>query len=172
MDIAVYLLLGLTSVAALAVIIWRGWSLRWNKVVPPLIVGAVTECRTRNEVPTVKHLCEAQPSPAGRLLLTAINHLDWSKAENMGSLETAARHEIVKLERGLVVLEIIVGIAPLPRARRHNFRHDHSVWRHRSDGVEHHERRLEARPGYQPDFADHADRLADLHPIAGRLELF
>jgi len=24
---------------------------------------AVTECRTRNEVPTVKHLCEAQPSP-------------------------------------------------------------------------------------------------------------
>jgi biopolymer transport protein ExbB len=113
MDIAVYLLLGLTSVAALAVIIWRGWSLRWNKVVPPLIVGAVTECRTRNEVPTVKHLCEAQPSPAGRLLLTAINHLDWSKAENMGSLETAARHEIVKLERGLVVLEIIVGIAPL-----------------------------------------------------------
>jgi biopolymer transport protein ExbB len=29
------------------------------------------------------------------------------------ALQTAARHEIVRLERGLVVLEIIVGIAPL-----------------------------------------------------------
>ena len=29
------------------------------------------------------------------------------------ALQTAARHEIVQLERGLVVLEIIVGIAPL-----------------------------------------------------------
>ena len=113
MDIVVYILLGLTSVAALAVILWRGWSLRWNKVVPPLIVGALAECHSSKEVPTVKHLCEAQPSPLGRLVLTATNHLDWSKAENVGALETAARHEIVKLERGLVVLEIIVGIAPL-----------------------------------------------------------
>ena len=113
MDIVVYILLGLTSVAALAVIIWRGWSLHWNKVVPPLIVGALAECRSQKEVPTVKHLCEAQPSSLGRLVLTAANHLDWSKAENVSALETAARHEIVKLERGLVVLEIIVGIAPL-----------------------------------------------------------
>ncbi len=113
MDIAVYILLGLTSVIALAVMIWRGWSLQWDKVVPPLIVGALAECRTNKEVPTVKHLCEAQPSPLGRLVLTAANHLDWPKEENTGALETAARHEIVQLERGLVVLEIIVGIAPL-----------------------------------------------------------
>ena len=31
----------------------------------------------------------------------------------MDALQTAARHEIIRLERGLVVLEIIVGIAPL-----------------------------------------------------------
>ena len=47
------------------------------------------------------------------MLLLASNRLDWPKAENVGSLETAARHEIIKLERGLFVLEIIVGIAPL-----------------------------------------------------------
>jgi biopolymer transport protein ExbB len=29
------------------------------------------------------------------------------------ALQTAARHEIIRLERGLVVLEIIIGIAPL-----------------------------------------------------------
>ena len=31
----------------------------------------------------------------------------------MDALQSRARHEIVRLERGLVVLEIIVGIAPL-----------------------------------------------------------
>src|ERR1017187_10298386 len=71
METIVKLLLGLTSVAGLGVVIWRGW------------------------------------------ILLAANHLDWPKADNVDSLETAARHEIVRLERGLVVLEIIVGIAPL-----------------------------------------------------------
>ena len=74
---------------------------------------ALAECRTPKDVPTLRHLCEAQPSSLGRLLLLASNRLDWPKAENVSSLETAARHEIIKLERGLFVLEIIVGIAPL-----------------------------------------------------------
>jgi biopolymer transport protein ExbB len=113
MEIFVYLLLGLTSVAGLGVVIWRGWILRWDNVVPPTIVGAVADCRAPEDVKTLQKICEAQPSPLGRLLLTAANHLDWPKAENVGALETAARHEIVRLERGLVVLEIIVGIAPL-----------------------------------------------------------
>jgi biopolymer transport protein ExbB len=113
MDLIVYILLGLTSVTALGVILWRAWALRWNHVVPTLIVGALAECRTAKDVPTLRHLCEAQPSSLGRLLLLASNRLDWPKAENVGSLETAARHEIIKLERGLFVLEIIVGIAPL-----------------------------------------------------------
>ena len=49
----------------------------------------------------------------GRLLLLAADHLDWPKAETVNALQTRARHELVRLERGLVVLEIIVGIAPL-----------------------------------------------------------
>jgi biopolymer transport protein ExbB len=113
MEILVYLLLGLTSVAGLGVVIWRGWMLRWDNVVPPPIVGAAANCRAPDDVKTLRKFCEAQPSPLGRLLLTAADHLDWPKEENVGALETAARHEIVRLERGLVVLEIIVGIAPL-----------------------------------------------------------
>ncbi len=113
MENIIYLLLGLTSLVGLTFIAERAWSLRWNKVVPLAIAEAVTECRTPDDVKTLRHLCEAKPSPLGRLLLTASNHLDWPKVENVSSLETAARHEIVRLERGLVVLEIIIGIAPL-----------------------------------------------------------
>ena len=61
----------------------------------------------------VCRVCQRKPSPLGRLLLLASEHLDWPKADNVDALQTAARHEIVRLERGLVVLEIIVGIAPL-----------------------------------------------------------
>lgn len=113
METAVYLLLGLTSVTGLAVILWRGWVLRWSKVVPPQIATALDECRTREDVKKLCWACESNPSPLGRLLSFAANHLDWPKAEAVSSLETAARREVVRLERGLVVLEIIVGIAPL-----------------------------------------------------------
>ncbi len=51
--------------------------------------------------------------PISRLLLIAAEHLDWPKAEALDAMQTRARHEIARLERGLVVLEIIVGIAPL-----------------------------------------------------------
>lgn len=113
MENIVYVLLGLTSVAGLGAVLWRGWALRWNQVVPPPITAALAEYRQPDDVKTLRHVCEQNPSPLGRLLLLAANHRDWSKADNTDSLETAARQEIVRLERGLIVLEIIVGIAPL-----------------------------------------------------------
>src|SRR5271170_5397347 len=113
MDELIYILLGLTSVVGLAFIIERGWTLRWRKVVPPQIVSALETCRARDDLQKVRDACEKNPSPLGRLLLLASDRLDWPKVDNVETLQTAARHEIVRLERGLVVLEIIVGIAPL-----------------------------------------------------------
>ena len=110
METAVYLLLGLTSVTGLAVVLWRIWMLRWSKVAPPPIAEALAECRTPADLPRLRAACEYHPSPLGRLLLVAADHLDWPKAENISSLETASRREIVRLERGLVVLEIIIGM--------------------------------------------------------------
>ncbi len=113
MDYLVYGSLGLTSVIGLAVVLWRAWVLRWNKAVPLPIVNALVECQDAKDLEKLQALCEVKPSPLGRLVLLASSHLDWPKADNEGSLETAARYEVVKLERGLVVLEVIVGIAPL-----------------------------------------------------------
>ena len=61
----------------------------------------------------LRRVCEQHKSPLSRLLLLAADRLNWPKADNVDALQTRARHEIVRLERGLVVLEIIVGIAPL-----------------------------------------------------------
>ncbi len=113
MEILIYLMLGLTSVVGLAFIVERALALRWAKVVPPKITGALTACKSRGDVDMLRRICEQKPSPLGRLLALAAEHLDWPKEENVDALQTAARHEVVRLERGLVVLEVIVGIAPL-----------------------------------------------------------
>ena len=113
MEPFVYALLGLTSVVGLTFIIERGLALRWRKVVPPEIEAAVESCRSREDLTVLRSVCHQKPSPLGRLLLQAAEHLDWSKDDNTDALQTRARHEIVRLERGLVVLEVIVGIAPL-----------------------------------------------------------
>ena len=113
MDTLVYVLLGLTSVVGMAFIVERALTLRWQKVVPVEITASLAACNSRDDVKTLCRVCEQKPSPLGRLLLLAADHLDWPKPDNVDALQTAARHEIVRLERGLVVLEIIVGIAPL-----------------------------------------------------------
>src|SRR5881394_1025483 len=58
-------------------------------------------------------ICHQQPAPMSRLLLIAMEHLNWPRGENSDAIQTRARHEVAQMERGLVVLEIIVGIAPL-----------------------------------------------------------
>ncbi len=114
MELLVYALLILTSVVGLAFVIERGLALRWQRVVPPEIEAAVESCQTPEDVPMLRRVCQQHnASPMSRLLLLAAEHLDWPQAETVDAVQTRARKEITRLERGLVVLEIIVGIAPL-----------------------------------------------------------
>src|SRR5512135_372169 len=113
MEPVVYVLLFVTSVVGLTFIVERGIALRWRRVVPAEIEAAVESCQTPEDVPMLRRVCQQHQSPASRLLLIAAEHLSWPKAEAVDALQTRARHEIARLERGLVVLEIIVGIAPL-----------------------------------------------------------
>jgi biopolymer transport protein ExbB len=102
-----------TSVVGLTFIVERGLALRWNRVIPPSIEKAAEACKTAEDRGVLRRICEQTPSPLGRLLLNAEELLDQSKEENENVLQTRARQEMVRLERGLVVLEIVVGIAPL-----------------------------------------------------------
>ena len=107
------ILLMATSVIGLAFIIERGLALRWRRVIPDEVEKAVNQCQTSNDLPELRQVCRARPSSFSRLLLTAQDHLQRPRQENVDAIETRARHEVLQLERGLVVLEIVVGIAPL-----------------------------------------------------------
>ncbi|MFM7805106.1 MAG: MotA/TolQ/ExbB proton channel family protein, partial [Verrucomicrobiota bacterium] len=118
----VWLLLAL-SVTALTVVLERAWSLRRDRVMPRPLLDALAGgvggpggpggIGGIGDLARLRGACAAQPSPLSRLVDSVLDHLPWPKSENVAALEVRARQEIAVLERGLVVLEVIVGIAPL-----------------------------------------------------------
>lgn len=103
----------LTSIIGIAFIVERGLALRWKLIIPPEIGSGLQHCRTREQLPGLLKTCEAHPSPLGRLLQAASEFIDLPRAEVVDAVQTRARQEITRMERGLVILEIIVGIGPL-----------------------------------------------------------
>lgn len=101
------------SVVSLAFIFERGWVLRRSAVLPAEVRGLLQRLRGTGELNSLNAVCESRPSALSRLVIAAIENLRWHKDENESALEVQARQEVMQLERGLVILEIIVGIAPL-----------------------------------------------------------
>lgn len=108
------LLLG-CSVVALAIILLRGLALRRELVVPERIEHEINLLDPDGGDATQKlmPLVVGQDAALARIVQVGLEHLGWTKSENIETVQTRARHEIVLLESGLFVLEVIVGIAPL-----------------------------------------------------------
>ncbi len=113
METLIFILLAVTSITAVMFIVERGLALRERNVVPQPLTDAVLSYGSARDLQMLKSVCAQNASPLAKLLLFSADHLDMPKSENSALIETRARYEISKLERGLVALEIIVGIAPL-----------------------------------------------------------
>lgn len=109
-------LLVLCSVVSVAVIFLRTSALRRKTVMPPFIESSIEELQPtgdRESIVRLAKLVRDDISPLGRIAQVGLRHLQWPRSENIEAVQTRARHEIVRMESGLVVLEVIVGIAPL-----------------------------------------------------------
>lgn len=101
------------SIVSLMIIIERGVSLRRNRVINPEVAAAIEALAIGAQPQALAGLVAKDPSSLSRLVGTALQHLDEPRPANVEAVQMQARHEVVVLERGLVVLEIITGIAPL-----------------------------------------------------------
>jgi biopolymer transport protein ExbB len=97
------------SIVSFAHILDRAWALRRARVTPPALMDALG----RADAAELRSVCFTYPSPLARLVLAVLDHLNWAKEETVSALEVQARQEVARMERGMVVIEIIVGIAPL-----------------------------------------------------------
>jgi biopolymer transport protein ExbB len=108
-------LLVLCSLVSITVIVLRGLALRRDFVMPPVLEREIESIGPGDEdsANRLARIVHHDHSAFGRIIYVGLHHLHWPKSENMDAVQTRARHEIVRLESGLFILEIIVGIAPL-----------------------------------------------------------
>jgi biopolymer transport protein ExbB len=101
------------SIVSVTLIILRSLALREKNVLPLVIESEMERLVPGTSPERLARIVHHDASSLARIVRVALQHLRWPRAENVEAVQTRARHEMVRLERGLVVLEVIVGIAPL-----------------------------------------------------------
>jgi biopolymer transport protein ExbB len=87
--------------------------LRRERVAPKEIIDAVRALKAGGNTETLVRLCVRNDSPLARLVNSSLEHSSLPRGENVEVLQTLARTEVARLERGIVYLEIFVGASPL-----------------------------------------------------------
>ena len=101
------------SIVSVTIMILRGLALRQKNVMPPAVEAEIERLAPGENPERLSRLVYHDPSSLARITRVALQHLRGPRSENVEVVQTRARHEMVRLERGLIILEIIVGIAPL-----------------------------------------------------------
>ena len=101
------------SVVALTVIILRSVSLRYNAVIPGKLRQMIDNYEPGESLDPLNHFASKDPSALASVTRVLLRHRKWPRAEALEAIQTKARFTVSRLEKGLVVLEITTGVAPL-----------------------------------------------------------
>jgi biopolymer transport protein ExbB len=101
------------SFVAITVILLRLVALRKGAVIPRLIEKSIVGHRAGESLDPLRRLVQDDDSAMGQILDAVVRSANATKAETLEIVQTRARREVVGLEAGLFILEIIVGISPL-----------------------------------------------------------
>jgi len=103
----------LCSIISLAIIFERILSLRPNAVIKPPLARAIHELGYGGKTTLVEQESVEEDTALSRLVRACLMYTSWPKDENADAVQAYARREIVRLERGLVFLEVVTGLGPL-----------------------------------------------------------
>ncbi len=103
----------LCSVAAMAIIAERFWSLRWNRIVPADLVSQVWEWHRQGNLDAQYIQTIHASSPLGMILAAGLVNRKHSREIMKESIEEVGRHVAHDLERFLNTLGTIASITPL-----------------------------------------------------------
>jgi len=101
------------SIVSVTTMILRGLALREKNVMPALIEHEIERLEPGENPERVARIVHHDHSSLARITRVALQYLRGPRSENVEVVQTRARHEMVRLEKGLIILEVIVGIAPL-----------------------------------------------------------
>src|SRR6202171_484052 len=103
----------LCSIVTVATIRLATMTLRERKVLPLVIESEIERLTPGGSAERLMRIVNDDSSSLAGVVRTALQHMRWPRSENIESVQTRARRELVRLERGLIVLEVVTGIAPL-----------------------------------------------------------
>src|SRR3954469_1270879 len=103
----------LCSIVTVTTIVLAALTLRERKVLPLVIESEIERLTPGGSAERLIRIVNEDNSSLAGVVRTALQHLRWPRAENIESVQTRARRELVRIERGLIVLEGVTGIAPL-----------------------------------------------------------
>jgi biopolymer transport protein ExbB len=103
----------LCSIISIAIIFERIISLRPKAVINPPLVRAIHDLGYGGKTTLLEQLSAEEDTALARLVRACLMYTSWPKEENADAVQAYARREILRLERGLVFLEVVTGLGPL-----------------------------------------------------------
>lgn len=105
--------LAICSILGLAIILVKLMQLRRKNVIFPEIVNVIQNIQNPTEVDFALKVCKSKPGSFANVIQTGLQNMDLPIEEIKETVLDRGRQEIRVLERGLVALETIAGVAPL-----------------------------------------------------------
>jgi biopolymer transport protein ExbB len=100
------------SIISIAIIFERIISLRNSAVIQPALERAIHDLSYGGKTTLIEQLSVDDETPLSRLIRACLMYSSWPKEENADAVQAYARREILRLERGLVFLEVVIGLGP------------------------------------------------------------
>ena len=104
------------SFVGIAVCIHRGLTLRWKSIIPVALRGDLARCGSafrEGRAAALFHKLNVSDSLVGRVGRVALSSEYDTREEAHSAVEATAREQIVKLENGMGILEVVITISPL-----------------------------------------------------------
>jgi len=101
------------SLLAAAVTIWKALELRKQRIVPPALSDAIDQTAEEGTLGPVTSLVQGGDTVLGRISGTAAEGAFTSLEEAQERVQASAREEVLKMETGVAILEVVITIAPL-----------------------------------------------------------
>lgn len=108
--------IAICSFVAITVAIHRALTLKWTAVIPLSLRGDLHRCGElflEGHGPRILSALKQSDSPVGRIGRVALSPEFQSRETATEAVEATAKEQIVKLENGMGVLEVVITIAPL-----------------------------------------------------------
>ncbi len=103
----------LCSIIGITIVIEKLYTLRRRRIVVPAVVNVIQGIAQLDDIKTAAYVCSQNPGPFSAIIGITLERHGEDKETIKEALNDQGRQEVYRLEKGLVILETIAGIAPL-----------------------------------------------------------